>query len=624
MATTSRGRTALLYLAALVPPLLLLWAVARNAVSVPFMDDWQFVPLIEQVRGGHVPWAALAAPHDEHRLLIPRILIIATTILSGGNYRAQCFLTVGVVAALSLALLFLLRRSLGPGRSSATAWLLANVVLFSPIQWHNWLWPMQFCYFLPFAFLALALAGWYSGLGRDARHGLALLCAWAATWSFVQGLLLWPVLLAVVLRDPRTAPRERRIAGAGWALSGLAAGLLYAHGLWHNSADPSYAYLHHGVPPTSSTLALLRADPLGTLGKMGQFALAMFGNALGRGALRARFPHGGAGRARPCVERPGPAAHAALRDLRHVLPAARRAARRPRLRERARGRRRGGAHPVAHAAAGRLRRAPRDGRRQLGLRAGPDGRVARHAAHCAHRRPLRAEAALAAARLRGRALEVPARADRGARPPGLLAPAARAEPAARPVPHRPHDPARARAHPARARRARPDPRRGLRALRREWPRAAGGARHEPGRRRRARDPLDLPGLRAAALAAPRLRARLRVRRARHDVGGEPVRPLPLQDPARRAAGRRARRAPVLGARLPGADRVPPPRGARPHAAGGRAVSPQVSVVIPFFDEEESAGPLVAELRPVLDGLGRSYEVLLVNDGSRDATGERLR
>ena len=284
MPTSTRGRTALVYALALLPAFALLRAVDLNAVSVPFMDDWQFVPLIEQVRGGDIPWKALVAPHDEHRLLIPRVLIIATTILSGGNYRAQCFLTVAVVAALSLALLFLLRRSLGPGRPAAVAWLLANLVLFSPIQWHNWLWPMQFAYFLPFTFLGLALAAWYSDLGTGARHALALLAAWAATWSFIQGLLLWPVLVAVVLRDARYgSTRERRIAGAGWAFSGLLAGFLYLHGLWQNSADPSYAYLHEGVPPTSSTLALLRADPLGTLGKMGQFALAMFGNALGRG-----------------------------------------------------------------------------------------------------------------------------------------------------------------------------------------------------------------------------------------------------------------------------------------------------------------------------------------------------
>jgi glycosyltransferase involved in cell wall biosynthesis len=53
------------------------------------------------------------------------------------------------------------------------------------------------------------------------------------------------------------------------------------------------------------------------------------------------------------------------------------------------------------------------------------------------------------------------------------------------------------------------------------------------------------------------------------------------------------------------------------------MSTQLSVVIPFYDEEESAGPLLAELRPVLDGLGEPYEVLLVDDGSRDATAARL-
>lgn len=264
--------------------LLLLRAVDLNAVSVPFMDDWQFIPLIEQVRGGTIPWRELAAPHDEHRLLIPRVLIIATTILSGGNYRAQCFLTVAVVAALSLALLSLLRRALGPGRRAAFAWLLANLVLFSPIQWHNWLWPMQFAYFLPFTFLGLALAVYYSNGRPGTRHALAQLCAWGATWSFVQGLLVWPVLWAVVLRDERFAsPRARRLAGAAWVASGALACFLYLNGLWENAADPSYAYLHQGVPPTDSTLALLREDPLRTLGKMARFALAMFGNALGRG-----------------------------------------------------------------------------------------------------------------------------------------------------------------------------------------------------------------------------------------------------------------------------------------------------------------------------------------------------
>ncbi len=49
------------------------------------------------------------------------------------------------------------------------------------------------------------------------------------------------------------------------------------------------------------------------------------------------------------------------------------------------------------------------------------------------------------------------------------------------------------------------------------------------------------------------------------------------------------------------------------------LEPVLSVVIPAFDEE-AALPLMAErLRPVLDGLGEPYEVLVVDDGSRDAT-----
>ena len=45
----------------------------------------------------------------------------------------------------------------------------------------------------------------------------------------------------------------------------------------------------------------------------------------------------------------------------------------------------------------------------------------------------------------------------------------------------------------------------------------------------------------------------------------------------------------------------------------------VSVIVPVYNEEESLPDLFARLLPVLDGMGRPYEVILVNDGSRDAS-----
>ena len=49
----------------------------------------------------------------------------------------------------------------------------------------------------------------------------------------------------------------------------------------------------------------------------------------------------------------------------------------------------------------------------------------------------------------------------------------------------------------------------------------------------------------------------------------------------------------------------------------------VSVVIPVFDERESLRPLAAELLPALQALERRYEVIFVDDGSRDGSTEVL-
>jgi glycosyltransferase involved in cell wall biosynthesis len=53
-------------------------------------------------------------------------------------------------------------------------------------------------------------------------------------------------------------------------------------------------------------------------------------------------------------------------------------------------------------------------------------------------------------------------------------------------------------------------------------------------------------------------------------------------------------------------------------------APDLSVVLPVYNEEESLAPLWAELRDVLDGSGLDYEVIFVDDGSRDRSAEVIR
>ena len=51
--------------------------------------------------------------------------------------------------------------------------------------------------------------------------------------------------------------------------------------------------------------------------------------------------------------------------------------------------------------------------------------------------------------------------------------------------------------------------------------------------------------------------------------------------------------------------------------------PDLTVIIPFYNEAPNVAPLLAELRAALDPLALAIEVLLVNDGSTDATAVAL-
>ena len=58
------------------------------------------------------------------------------------------------------------------------------------------------------------------------------------------------------------------------------------------------------------------------------------------------------------------------------------------------------------------------------------------------------------------------------------------------------------------------------------------------------------------------------------------------------------------------------------SVGERAL-PELSLIIPAYNEEDNVGPLYEAIMAHVPGLGRPFEVVFVDDGSRDRTFERL-
>ncbi|HEV2812315.1 MAG TPA: hypothetical protein VGW10_03595 [Solirubrobacteraceae bacterium] len=221
------GRLLIPWVAALAAtPLLTLWLIARHGVNVPVSDDWALVPLFIESDAGTLSLGDLLRQHHEHVPVFPRAADFLMAPLTSWDLRVEMYRNFGVVVATFGLVLVALRRTLDRTPFLVAA-VIASLLVFSPVQSENWLWGWQLEWFLSNlaaigAFYALAFT-----IDRWPRRALALAAGagFVATFSLGQGLLVWPVGLAILVLRGRP--------WRAWTAAGVAAYALHFYD-WHD------------------------------------------------------------------------------------------------------------------------------------------------------------------------------------------------------------------------------------------------------------------------------------------------------------------------------------------------------------------------------------------------------
>jgi hypothetical protein len=235
-------RATLLLLAA-TPAALSLAVILHFGVDVHTGDEWdpEVAGVFIKAHQHQLTFGDLVSLHNEHRLLVPRLLYLLLNVLTKWNNIADLVGGWLIFCATSAGILWLMRetddqRSLLPRPGIAGRWFVCNLLLFDPAQYENWLSGWGLANALPGALTVAAILAARTAGRSWARTTLCILLAAGATFSNGCGFLAWGLAGIVLAWSASWQEFRGRIT----KLIAMAAAMFLCAGLY---------FLHYQSPP---------------------------------------------------------------------------------------------------------------------------------------------------------------------------------------------------------------------------------------------------------------------------------------------------------------------------------------------------------------------------------------
>ncbi len=225
--------------------LLAAWTAASSAIGawrdfspVPFWDQWRgYIDFYMHADN----WRAYWQPHNEHRIVISKLIFWADNRWFGGRNVLSMTANYVLLFALAAAFCRIGMRYLIEPRHRLAMIAVVGVIMFSWVQWENLTWAFQNQWYAVSLFALLA----FSCLerGRDWRWLVAsIVFALLSMSSMANGLLAFPILVAMALYI-RLGWSRILVLAIACALAAAA----YMHHL-HPATDKPITYALHMMP----------------------------------------------------------------------------------------------------------------------------------------------------------------------------------------------------------------------------------------------------------------------------------------------------------------------------------------------------------------------------------------
>jgi hypothetical protein len=210
------------------------WFVGRFGPDVPLWDDYDVIPQLVGAQPVTLSW--LWSQHNEHRIPLPRIILLEAFRFTGGNPRIVMFLIVLLVGAVAAGLMEAVRRARG-GRHYVDAFL--PILLLNLGHHENFLWSMSITYVLPVVLMAVVLCLIVRQGGAPSLRSIAAAASCLALMplcnagglAFIPAMSLWLGSLALAwTRFPSVGGRFRGLLILALSAPALILALLYFSG----------------------------------------------------------------------------------------------------------------------------------------------------------------------------------------------------------------------------------------------------------------------------------------------------------------------------------------------------------------------------------------------------------